>query len=432
MKLIGRPEGTQLLKDGVWVAGGHALAAIATLGGMRLITELAMPSVFGAFVLMNGILALFQGVLLQPMAQAAFRYYPDFAKLNGVSILRRHLSSVFFHRWVQCIALFAAACLIDVLTFRYLSIQTWFLLVLALGLESWKTVEIVMRNAACRQGAYAVLYLADSFGRPAGTVLVAWLLGTSLESLLLGQTFGVLLVLVLFARFSFATKDVSPLMEDGSLYQEFSRLKEGMRNFAWPLLWTPIVGWVSGLADRYIVGGMLGLAQAGIYSAAYGLASRPMLMIGSISDATLRQTLYTAVARGNPSMASNSLIVWIVVNLIIGTVAAGSLSFLAIPVVSWILAEEYRSTAAELVPWIAWGYVLLLLSQTVERFLYAKERTQAITLIQATSAAGAILGAIVGARWAGLFGVAVAVPFYLAVQFVMTTIVALRIRRLGS
>ena len=67
--------------------------------------------------------------------------------------------------------------------------------------------------------------------------------------------------------------------------------------------------------------------------------------------------------------------------------------------------------------------MLLLLSQTVERLLYAQQRTQAVTLIQATSAIGAILGAIVGARWAGLFGVAVAVPFYLAAQLVVTTIV---------
>ena len=85
-------ERVQLFKDGSWIAGGHALAAIAALVGIRFITEIAEPSVFGAFALVNGILALLQGVLLQPMAQAAFRYYPDFAMLNGASELRRHLS----------------------------------------------------------------------------------------------------------------------------------------------------------------------------------------------------------------------------------------------------------------------------------------------------------------------------------------------------
>ena len=140
-------------------------------------------------------------------------------------------------------------------------IQTWFILTLALGLESWKTVEIVMRNAANRQMSYAGLYLADSFGRPAGTILVAWFLGTSLESLLLGQTVGVFLVLAFFIAFSSRIRNAPLLMDRSSSHNEFDLLKQGMRRFAAPLQWTPIVGWVSGLADRYIVGGVLGLPR---------------------------------------------------------------------------------------------------------------------------------------------------------------------------
>lgn len=429
MKLSACCERIQLLKDGIWVTIGHTLAAVAALVGIRLITEITEPSVFGAFVLVNGILALLQGILLQPMAQAALRYYPDFAVLNGVSQLRRYLFSVFFSRWAWCTGVFGALAATDMLLFRYLSIEVWLILTLSLGLESWKTVEIVIRNAAKRQMSYAGLYLADSIGRTAGTIIVAWLLGTSLESLLLGQTVGVFIILLLFAMFSSVIRNAESLTGEASSHNEIDLLKQGMRRFATPLLWTPIVGWLSGLADRYIIGAILGLAQAGVYSATYGFGSRPILMIGAISEATLRQNLYTAVSQKNMFEARRWLILWIAFNLFFSAAVAIGITFLTVPIVRWLLAAEYRPIAVQILPWIAWGYVLLLLSQTVERLLYAYKKTQTVTMIQTFSAALAILGAFVGAYWAGVFGVAVSVPFCFAIQLLTTIIVTVGIWR---
>lgn len=419
----------QLFKDGIWIAISHTLAAITTLVGVRFITELAEPSVFGIFALVNGVLVLVQGLMLQPMAQAALRYYPDFAVLNCALELRKHLSSVFFSRWVGCIAVLGIIALVDVLSFKWLSLQAWFILALAIGLESWKVIEIVMRNAASRQAAYAGLYLADSIGRTAGTIVVAWLLGTSLESLLLGQTVGIFIVLSCFAISALSVWSGEYVSYKDSCRDEVDRLKQGMKRFAAPLLCAPIVSWVSGLADRYIIGAVLGLGQAGIYSATYGFGSRPMLMIGAISDATFRQTMYASVSREDFTETRRSLNLWIAVNLFFATVVAIVLTFLTIPIVHWLLAAEYRSIAVQILPWIAWGYVLLLLSQTVERLLYAQQKTQTVTIIQAFSAALAILGAFVGAHWAGVFGVAVSVLFCFAIQLVTTIILAARIWR---
>ncbi|HQM26722.1 MAG TPA: lipopolysaccharide biosynthesis protein [Syntrophorhabdus sp.] len=429
MKFIACHEGIQLFKDGIWISGGHALAAITTLVGVRFITELAEPSVFGVFALVNGVLVLLQGVLFQPMAQAALRFYPDFHILNGTSELRKHLTSVFFNRWVGCTAALGVIALIDVSLFKYLSLQAWLIFILAIGLESWKVIEIVMRNAASRQIAYASLYLADSIGRTAGTIVVAWLLGTSLESLLLGQTVGLFIVLSCFGMSAPSGESNKCAIWKASSNYEIDLLKQSMKRFATPLLWGPIVGWISSLSDRYIIGAMIGLGQAGIYSSTYSFGSRPMLMIGAINEATFRQALYTTVSQKNMFEARRRLILWITINLFFSTAVAIGLTFLTAPIVRYLLAAEYRPIAVQILPWIAWGYVLLLLSQTVERLLYAQQKTKTVTIIQALSAALAILGAFVGVHWAGVFGVAVAVPFCFAIQMLTTTILAVRIWR---
>ena len=89
----------RLLKEGFWIAAGHALAAIATLIGVRVLTELAPPSLFGGFALLNGILALLQGVLIAPIAQAALRFYPEFAAAGSVPKLREYVTKILVKRW---------------------------------------------------------------------------------------------------------------------------------------------------------------------------------------------------------------------------------------------------------------------------------------------------------------------------------------------
>jgi len=416
-------ERLQLYKDGLWIGGGHVLSAIAAMVGVRFITEFAAPSLFGAFTLLNGILALLQGILFQPMAQAALRYYSDFAVVDSTSVLKRHLFSTFLGRWLWGVALCTVVAIVDTFTQQYLSVVVWLLLILSLLLESWKTVEIVMHNAARRQVAYSTLYTADSIARPAVMVLAAWVFGASLESLLLGQIVGTLLVLIGFAAFSAKEKGAvftAVFTKEGPPLPEVDHLKKGMTRFATPLVWTPIVGWISGVADRYIVGALFGLAQAGIYAGAYGLASRPLLMIGTISEAALRPALYVAVARGDRSSTHRILAFWVGLNLLLAGTAAALLSLLNLRLVDWLLAKEYRSASAELLAWLAFGHVPLLVAQAFERLAYAHHRTRAVILVQAASAGIAIVAAILGAWWKGLMGVALAVPVYFSLQLFLT------------
>jgi O-antigen/teichoic acid export membrane protein len=416
----------RLLREGIWITAAQATAGIATLIGVRFITELAPAALYGTFVLMNGGLSFLQGILFAPMAQAALRFYPDYVIASSDSRLRRELVRVFLTRSAKTLALLVLACVVDVVWLHWLSPLAWALVGVGVFVEAWKAIEVVMRNAAGQQRTYSFLIAADAVARPLGAVCAAFAIGASVESLLLGQLLGAFFVLGGLSRFSAPLRREPVATLPNS--DRASQLGAEMNRFAAPLVWAPMLGWLTGLADRYVVGGMLGVAQAGVYAAAYGLASRPLLMIGGVTDATLRQMLYGAVASRNGERLGGTVKIWIGANLVAALVGAIVLTVFAHPLVAWLLAHEYRSTSALLLPWIAFGYALMLVTQPVERLLYAANKTRTVIALQSIGALTAIICAFVGAQWKGVFGVAVTVPIYMAVQLLITIWAARRIK----
>jgi O-antigen/teichoic acid export membrane protein len=149
-------------------------------------------------------------------------------------------------------------------------------------------------------------------------------------------------------------------------------------------------------------------------------------MVGTVTDAVLRQMLYGAVAARNRARLRRTVKLWIGVNVSAAVLGAILLTALAQPLVAWLLADEYRSTSALLLPWIAFGYALTLVSQPVERLLYAGHKTRTVVVLQSIGALIAIISAFVGAQWNGIYGVAAAVPIYMGVQLLLTIWAAYR------
>ena len=112
---------------------------------------------------------------------------------------------------------------------------------------------------------------------------------------------------------------------------------------------------------------MLGVAEAGIYAAAYGLVSRPFLMLGQTVELTIRPIYQAQVALEPSSDAAKRLLAaWVIVVMSVGSLGAATIAFWSDELSSLLLGREYRSGAA-LMPWIAFGYVLLVTSYAFEK-----------------------------------------------------------------
>ena len=304
-----KSEPRRLLKEGAFITAGQGIAAIGTLAGIRILTEVAPPALFGEFSLAVGMLSLVQGLAYQPFGQAALRYYFEWINSEDSETgLRRLLASTYARRFVV-FSLGTVAASLLLVHFTKTSSLTVMLFLLLFALEGWKTLEIVLANASRSQSVYAMLFTADAVLRPFASVGVVLASGPSVEALVAGQCIALAMVLCTFHVWR---AKPSRSMPGGAVE---AKLVAGMKRFARPLLWLPLIGWMSGLADRYIVGGVLGLGAAGIYAAAYGLASRPFLLLGTITEATLRQPVYMAFSNPHSQDGKRLLASWVAVNL---------------------------------------------------------------------------------------------------------------------
>jgi O-antigen/teichoic acid export membrane protein len=186
-----------------------------------------------------------------------------------------------------------------------------------------------------------------------------------------------------------------------------------------------VIAWMSSLGDRYIIGGLLGVADAGIYAAVYGLSSSPFLIVSATAEQALRPIYQTAVTRGDSARSLRIHRIWLAV--VVGVCSGGVVLFVAAHdlIASLFVGKAYRG-AASLMPWIATGYAIRGVSYVFERVCYAFGQTRRVLAIQLCAVTAALALTPAGVILFGLRGAAMAVPAYFSVQLAMAFFFARR------
>jgi O-antigen/teichoic acid export membrane protein len=170
-----------------------------------------------------------------------------------------------------------------------------------------------------------------------------------------------------------------------------------------------LLGWISGMSDRYMIGALLSTSDVGLYAAAYSLASRPMLMLGSIIETTLRPLYQIVLIKGDVQQAGRYLRIWLRL-VLLGCTAAMLVTWVGHELIAeWLLDEKYRDVSS-MMPWIVGGYSLLLISNVAIRICYANEDTRNIFVIETISTLLAMVISYVFILEVGIWGAAMALP----------------------
>jgi O-antigen/teichoic acid export membrane protein len=280
------------------------------------------------------------------------------------------------------------------------------------AVDAARSMEFTFLNAERRHKPMALWSAGEAWGRLlAAVTLVVWWGGT-VSSVLLG--YFAASSLMLWTWYGFAREDtVVPGRHPGvSLAADFT---QSLRTYAVPLVPLAVIAWISSSLDRYVIGGLWGLKQAGLYAAAYGLVARPFLMLSSITELVVRPVYYGAVADEDTARSERILRAWLL--LVIGFGGAAFMMFWLFKdvIAVWLLAEPYRQGAA-LLPWIAGGYWLLILSHVFERACYAHRATRAVLLIYSAGGIAALVVLYPAVSHFGITGAAAAVPVYFGAQ----------------
>ncbi|WP_041655906.1 lipopolysaccharide biosynthesis protein [Azoarcus sp. KH32C] len=405
-----------LVSDGAWVAVLQGLSALGQLIGVRLLTEILSPSVFGQVSLWLGAVALASAAIANPTMQALLRFYPEyFLRHQGPlvkAVARHQLSKLALYVLPPTILAAVAG-----LWFDYVNAFDLLMLALLVVVDIARMGNMAYMNALRAFRPCGIWGVIEAWGRPicAYFLVSVWHMDTSLVLL----AFLVASATSWFVMRRYVPSDESNKYSEG----EQQALAHRFWLYTLPLLPLGLIGWVSGMADRYMIGALLTPADVGLYVALYGLASRPVGMLGGIIETTVRPAYQQALVEGNSALARRYLKKWALL------VICGSCLATAMTVVghSWIasllLGSQYQGVS-ELLPWIVGGYSFLILSHVANRVCYANEATKRVFIAET---AGAIFAVVIGffcILQKGLWGAATAVPAYFGAQLILSYVLA--------
>ncbi len=368
---------TRLIGDALWVAVGQGFAAIGLLVGMRLLTEVVPPRVFGTVALLLAIATLGYNFLYSPLLSAGTRFYSEAAASHQLPELRRSLKRLLLRATFGLILLSLAASMIYS---AGRGLSAWMFLALAglMALDAARALEVNLLIAARRQRPAAIWSAAEAWGRPAVAFLAVTTWGVSPERVLAGYAAASAVCYVVFVL---TTPREGIVLAQRQAFSEL-QLTRDVLHYALPLMPLALVGWVSSYSDRYVIASILGVERVGIFAAAVGLVSRPFLMAGTVVGQTLRPLYFSAVTAGDRGHARRLFRLWLTVTAAISVAGFGAFVVTGDLIGKLLLAESYRSSLS-LLPGIAVGYGLLALANTLgERFL-AYKRTRTFMLIHA-------------------------------------------------
>jgi len=253
--------------------------------------------------------------------------------------------------------------------------------------------------------------VAEAWGRPLLAVALVMYVGPHAWVVLSGYLFASMVNCLLFGcvpMFSAQRRrNTEEILSPETL--------QALRKYSQPLMPLGLVGWVSNLSDRYLIGGILGMHQAGIYSAIYGLVSRPFLMAQGTLELTLRPVYFEAVVAGNRRREWHLYRRWFALNALAGVLLVAVFMGGGEVIVENLLGKEYRGSVV-LIPYIALGHMLLIMAYNFNSYLYAHQYTRQILIL---GTIGAMISVVVVALCAsvwGLIGAAASCVVYFASQ----------------
>jgi O-antigen/teichoic acid export membrane protein len=406
----------RIFRDGAWVASGQVVTAAVLLIGTRVTTEIVkQPNVMGVVGLLLGLVMTSRNVLCAPILQTQFRFYPEFAACGRVGQLRRMANKTLR----PIVLLLVSITLIGGVVQSYWTGISWWTYVVVAGLliiEVFRGLETNFFQAARRQKAMTAVSVSEAIARPTCMVLMVWWLGISPATVLLGYLIGSggIYLVLLSGMHREGMGDSAARSEDSPAMPTRGELLR----YALPLAPLAVVGTITSISDRYLLGAVLGTAKVGVYIMTYGLMSQPFLLAQGIVSRTLMPIYFKAVSDGHKEIEKKTFRAWLWM-----TVAICGAGFIGVVLLKgWIarllLEENYRS-GVELMPWIAGGYALYAVGTVYEMRLYARKLTKRVLLGESIVAGAAIVTPLcLMYKWS-MLGVAAACPVYFGVMVVV-------------
>ena len=411
----------------LWIALGQAGAISGAMVGIRILTGLLTPQVYGKLVLGMTAVSLVSQVILRAFGQGAARF---FASAREAGTLHSY--------WAAMKQLVVAATgtvllisLVTCVTLVSTGQTTWVLFCLTTSgfalLLGYDGVLNCVQGAARQRAVVSLHQTLSIWGRYLLAGVVIMWLGASCDAAMLGYLLSMVLVLV--SQWVFLRRTISkPTGQSTTHSEDVGLWRRDIFSYSWPFVAFGVFTWAHAASGRWFLQVFATAEGVGVYAVLYQLGYYPIVVLtdlvmrlaspifferaGDASDAARLRHLHAI----NKRLMLGTLLLTAVASV----VAFGTHEF----VFRWLVSPEYR-----FVSWLLPGTVLagglFATGQLISLSVVTETRTTSLLFPKVVTALIGIGSNAVGAVLYGVKGVVAANVVFSVFYCVWMYVVAL-------
>jgi O-antigen/teichoic acid export membrane protein len=391
-----------------WISSGQTLTILGAIVGVRFLTGVLSPEIYGELSLGMTIAMLGSQVVFGPLAAAAVRFFAPSIEVGEFLYFSHALRRMMLKATglVLLIACIACMCLLLKKQFNWLLLS---IVALFFALFScYGAILDGMQNAARQRVIVAWHSALASWGRflmAAG--LVVWL-GANSAIAMLGYVLASIVVLssqVWFFKNTYLANSNNEVGKEISSNNWDSK----MFIYAWPFASWGLFTWAQSASDRWALMFFTSNYEVGLYSVLYQLGYYPVTIFGGLMVQLIAPIMYQRAGDASSALRMQQVytVNWRLTSLLlfITFVAVVAAAALYNPLFHLLVAPEYQSVAW-LLPWLVLSGGLFATGQSASLSLMSGSESRSLLAPKLVTAISGVLLNFVGAAWYGIIGVA--------------------------
>lgn len=280
-------------KELAWVVFGQFLAFSGGIVGIKVLTNMMGPEHYGQLALGLSIAGLVNLFAFGPIGQAITRFFSICREKGQLSLYFATGRKILF----LASLMLAAVSLISVIACFILFGQQWAILTacaLIFGYSTGINNSFISLQNAIRQRRIVALHQGmDMWLRMLLAVLAMLMWGESGSVALLGFCIGLLLIILSQYYFAFQNHQISEYFLAGDTQNiKASNVYKDFSGYARSFLYFSAFGAIALYADRWILQGLYGEREVGIYAALYLIANTPVTVLMGLAGQLLLPIIY--------------------------------------------------------------------------------------------------------------------------------------------
>lgn len=401
----------RLSREFLWIGLGQAAAVSGAVLGVRVLTGVLRPRVYGTLALAMTAASLIQIVVLGPLSNGATRF---FAPAREAGALPSYLAAVrgLLVRATAAVLLIAVVLCSGLVASGY---SQWVGLALAAVLfallSGYNCVLNGMQNAARQRAVVALHHGALSWARfllAGGMVL--WLGATSTMAMI-GYCAATVLVLVSQRWFFCRTLEPSQVSAEAAQASQAPQWSAGIVRYAWPFATWGLLGWGRLVSDRWALQVFATTEDVGFYAVLFQLGYYPVTIVTGLLTELLSPIWFQRAGDGSDLRRVQRVCIlsWGLTGVVLAGTFIGTVLTMHLhkTLFGLLVSSEYHFVSG-LLPGVILASGLFAAAQVCSLGPMSRMDSKCLAVPKNVTATMGILMNSLGAIWLGLTGVVAA------------------------